>query len=206
MITSPVTTPSQLLPRRASFSAFSMIGANVSPFTAQMQFYVHAGEWLEVAIDLPPMERADAEEVVGFLLKLNGREHSFLLRPPGYHLGARGSLAGAPVVMGGGQSGKVLSTDGWTPSAANVLKTGDWFQLGTSANSYLYKVVQAASADVYGQADLEIWPRLRASPSDNDPLTVASPKGVFRLADDRRDWDIEEAMIYGISFRCREDI
>lgn len=205
-ITSPVSVPGALKVARVEFAADSVVGANESPFTRSQQLYVHQGELLELDVVCPPMNRDDAEEVVGFLLSLNGREHSFLMPPPGYGRGARGSLAGAPVVMGSGQTGKTLGTDGWTPLAANVLKVGDWFQLGSGASSYLYKVVQAASADGYGQANLEIWPRLRISPSDNDALTVVDPVGVFRLAENQRRWSIGEALIYGVSFRCREDI
>ena len=210
-ISYPRDLPSQLKVARAIFTASARAGVNESPFTAEEQIYVHQGELLEIEISCPPMSglrnaARQAEEVVAWGLSLNGKEGSFLLPPPGYGLGARGSLAGTPVVMGGGQSGKVLATDGWTPSAANVLKAGDWFQLGTAGSSHLHKVVQAASADVYGQANLDIWPRLRDTPSDNDALTVLNPRGLFRLADGAWTWSIELALLYGISFRAREAI
>jgi hypothetical protein len=205
MLSFPLAVPSQLKYQVATYRARSLSGANVSPFTGQEQIYVLQGEFWEFDLDCPPMKRDTAEEVVAWLVALNGREGSFLLPPPGYPA-ARGSLAGVPVVMGSGQSGKTLATDGWTPSSANVVKAGDFFQLGTALSSRLYKVVQAASSNVYGAADLEIWPRLRSSPNDNDALTVVSPKGLFRLADPDREYTVETASIYGIRLRVREAI
>lgn len=211
MLTFPLDLPSQLKVARAVWDAMSSASPAVSPFTAEEQISVHQGEWLEIEIACPPMSGTrnavrHAADVVAWLVSLNGIEGSFLLPPPGYSAGARGSLLGVPVVMGSGQTGKVLATDGWTPSAANVLKPGDWFQLGAGSAAHLHMVVQAATADVYGQANLEIWPRLRSSPADNDALTVVNPRGVFRLAENKRSWSIEAALNYGISFRAREAI
>ncbi len=206
MLSSPLTVPSQFKVAQASLSAMSVSGLNVSPFTGEEQIYVHQGEWWEWVLTCPPLSRANAEEVVAWLIACNGREHSFLLSPPGYGSGARGSLSGTPLVNGASQTGKVLATDGWTASASNVLKAGDWIQLGSGTTARLHKVVQAASADGAGQANLEIWPRLRESPADNDAVTVASPQGLFRLAEARRDYTIEQALIYGITVSVREAI
>lgn len=200
----PLALPSQLKVADAAFEAVSQAGQSISPFTGEEQVYVHQGEWIELEVSCPPMKRDVAEEVVAWLVSLNGLEGSFLLPPPGYGSGARGSLSGAPLVNGAGQSGKTLATDGWTAGAANVLKAGDWFQLGAGSASYFYKVVQAASANGAGQASLEIWPRLKSSPADNAALTVVNPKGCFRLKNPRRRWTIGQAMIYGVTFQAKE--
>lgn len=200
----PVNLPSAFKVKEIGFDAMSSSGVSSSPFSGEEQIYVHQGEWFEFEVSCPPAKRDIAEEVVAFLLSLNGREGSFLCPPPGYTAGARGSLAGVPLVNAASQTGKTLATDGWTAGAANVLKAGDWFQLGAAGTSRLYKLVQAASANGAGQANLEIWPRLKESPADNAALTVVSPKGCFRLSDARTHWDIGEALVYGISFRVRE--
>ena len=204
MIAYPVPVPSALKIKSVSFAAQTSAGVSSSPFTGEEQIYVHQGEWLEFELSCPPAKRDIAEEVIAFLLSLNGRQGSFLVPPPGYSAGARGALGGTPLVNGASQSGKTLATDGWTAGVANVLKAGDWIQLGSGASSRLYKLVQAASADGSGQASLEIWPRLKETPADNDPITVVNPKGCFRLAEAPTNWDIGEAMIYGVSFRARE--
>lgn len=200
----PVNVPSQLKVKEVGFEAISQQGRSMSPFTGEEQIYVHQGEWIEFDLSCPPMKRDIAEEIVGFLLSLNGLEGSFLIAPPGYSSGSRGALGGTPFVAGAGQTGKSLVTDTWTPSVTNILKAGDWIQLGTGSSSRLYKLVQAASSNGSGQATLEIWPRLKESPANNDPVTVVSPKGCFRLAEPRTRWSIGEAMVYGVSFRARE--
>lgn len=204
MIAFPLAMPSVFKVAEAAFEAVSQAGASLSPFTGEEQIYVHQGEWLEVEVSCPPMKRAVAEEVVAWLVSLNGLEGSFLLPPPGYGAGARGSLSGAPIVTSGGQTGKTLVTGNWTPGATNVLKAGDWFQLGAGSAAHLYKVVQNFSPNGSGNGSIEFWPRLKSTPADNDPLTVVNPVGCFRLLEGRRRWSIAQAMIYGVTFRAKE--
>jgi hypothetical protein len=62
------------------------------------------------------------------------------------------------------------------------------------------------TSDSAGNAGIEIFPRWRTGDAvaDGDPVTLASPKGVFFLADNRREYDIDNAMNYGISFKLVE--
>lgn len=200
----PLSLPSKG-PRRLQWRAGSTVGVSTSPFTAEDQVYVHQGEWWECDVTLPPMKRADAEPWVGFLLGLNGREGTFLLGDSA-NTAPRGVGTGTPLVKGGSQTGKTLETDGWTAGQTGILKAGDWFQLGSGSSARLHKVVQDADSDGSGNATLEIWPRLRSSPADNAALTVSSPKGLFRLLSNQREWSLELAAVYGISFSCREDL
>lgn len=185
------------------FRGGSVVGVSTSPFSREQQVYAHQGDWWEVDVSLPAMKRADAEPWVAFLLALNGREGTFLLGEP-INTAPRGVGTGTPLVKGASQTGRTLLTDGWTISQTGILKAGDWFQLGTGSSSRLHKVVQDADSDGSGNATLEIWPRLRVSPADNAALTVSSPKGVFRLAGNMREWSLEQAAIYGLSFSCVE--
>lgn len=213
MLSFPLNLPAALKFAQITYRARRAHGRNESPFTLSEQIYVHQGQLLELDVVVPPMSglrnaSRNAEDVVAWLLSL-GADGTFLLPPPEYTAGARGSLSGSPTVNGNGQSGNTLETDGWTPSAANVLKPGDWFQLGSSSTSRLHKVLQAASANVYGQASLEIFPRLRETPNDGDPLTVVNPKGLFCLSAGtaaETSWSVRAALLYGISFSVREAI
>jgi hypothetical protein len=56
-----------------------------------------------------------------------------------------------------------------------------------------------------GDGNLEIWPALRASYTTS-AATLTSPKGVFRLASNVSEWDINNASFYGIQFEAMEDI
>jgi hypothetical protein len=55
-----------------------------------------------------------------------------------------------------------------------------------------------------GEANLEIWPRLRASPADNAAITVANTKGIWRLKENRRQYSMEDVRILGIALDCVE--
>ncbi len=206
-ISFPLALPTVNVAREIDFAATSTVGVSISPFTREAQTYVHQGEWWEAQVRLPPMKRADAETWVAFLLALNGREGTFLMGDP-VNTSPRGNGGGAPLVNGGSQTGKTLSTRGWTAAITGILLPGDWFSLGSGASTHLHKVVQSADSGVgspdAGVASLEIWPRLRSAPSDGDALVIAGAKGLWRLASNRRDWSIGEAQIYGIAFTCEE--
>jgi len=201
-LTYPLALPAKT-PVRMQFRANSVVGVSISPFSGEQQVYAHQGDGWECDVSLPPMKRADAEAWVGFLLGLNGREGTFYLGDP-VNTSPRGVGTGTPLVKGASQTGKTLLTDGWTAGQTGIMKAGDWLQLGTGASSRLHKVVQDANSDGSTNATLEIWPRLRESPADNAAIVISSPKGVFRLASNTREWSIERAGIYGLGFTCTE--
>lgn len=189
--------------KRIRFKMNSMVGMSASPFTGSQQVYAHQGQFWSAEVELPPMQAATAEAWLGFLLSLNGREGTFLMGDP-TRTATRGIGTGSPLVNGASQTGNTLITDGWTVSQTGILKAGDYIQLGTGSSSRLYKLRADANSDGSGNATLEIWPRLRSAPADNAALTVASAKGLWRLADNEQGWDLEEAGFYGISFNCVE--
>lgn len=202
-ISFPLSLPSVGGIRQITFRPLSMVGLSESPFTFEQQAYVHQGERWAADVVLSGMNRANAEEWIGFLLALNGREGYFLLGDPA-GTAARGTWAGgSPLVNGAGQTGKTLAVDGL--SAGATTKAGDWLQLGSGSSARLHKISQGGTANGSGQLTLDIWPRLRASPADNDAVTIASPQGVFRLASNERAWTIED-LRYGMSFSCVEKL
>ena len=202
-ITYPLSLPTASGIMRVRFAANDVVGVVQSPFTASQQVYRYTGQFWEADITLPPMKRADAEYWISFLLKLNGPFGTFLLGDPNGAT-ARGVATGTPLVNGGSQTGNELVTDGWTTSTTGILKAGDYIQLGSAATSRLYKVLDDVNSDGSGNATLTLWPDLRSAPSDNAAITVASPKGVFRMTSTQTSWDINEATIYGLTFGARE--
>lgn len=187
------------------FSANSIVGLSSSPFSASEQSYVWPGAWIEADIELPPMKPAAAEEWVGLLLALNGMEGSVLFGDP-VNTTPRGTWSsGTPLLVGAHAAGaRSLSVDGL--GALATFKAGDWFQLGSTSSSRLHKVTQSGTANSSGEATLEIFPPARAAYADNATLTIASPKGLFRLASNARKWSIELAQFYGLSISLREDL
>ena len=201
----PITHPTTPAFVSCGFIARSVVAQSISPFSLVTQEQEHDGQALEMAMQLPPMKRAQAEEWVAFLLRLHGKRGTFYMTPPGGGT-PRGSILGTPMVSGPSQTGDVLVVDGWTPSATGVLLAGDWIQLGTGATSRVHKVLENADASAGGVTSLRLWPSLRESPGNNSAVVVTNPVGVFKLLSNDAQWDVGLAQVYGISLAAREDL
>ena len=202
-ISYPLSLPSERFAPGTGIRARSGAAVSESPFTGEQQVYVHQLEVWSAQLVLPSMTRADAEAWIAFLLSLNGREGTFLFGDP-RNTTPQGTWSGSsPLVNGASQTGKTLAIDGL--SAGTTVKAGDWLQLGSGSSARLHKVTQDATANVGGQVTLDLWPRLRSSPADNAAVTIASPKGVFRMASNDIGWDFQPAQMYdGFSFSAVE--
>jgi len=202
-ISYPVTFPASIGVSSINIRAKTVVGVSSSPFTGQQQVYKHQGQWWEAEVSLPPMKRDEAEQVVAFLIKMNGQYGTFLM---GDFLSTapRGIGTGTPLVNGASQAGDELVTDGWTVSTTGILKAGDWIQLGSASTSTLHKVLDDVTSDASGNATLNIFPNLRSAPDDNAIITISSPKGRWRLASNETDYAIDNASIYGMTFACIE--
>jgi len=201
-ITYPLQFPSQCV-REITIRAKTIVGFNSSPFTGQQQVYKHQGQWWEAEMSFPPMKREKAEEVAAFLIKLNGRFGTFLMGDP-VNTSPRGVGTGTPLVKGASQTGNELITDGWTANTTNILKAGDWIQLGTGSASRLHKVLQDVNSDGTGTATLTIFPNLRSIPADNLSIITQNPKGQWRLSTNDIDYTIQTGQFYGITLACME--
>jgi hypothetical protein len=199
-ITYPITLPLKPGPRTFTQSETSFAAMSQSPWSGVQQVQLNQGQLWAFSVDYPPMSEDHAREWSGVLAQLNGRFGTFLFGDPRWK-SPRGSWAGAPVVNGSGQSGQTLAMNGFTVGATG--RAGDYFQHGSGSASRLYKVTQDFVADGAGEAQVEIWPRIRISPTGGDSLTLQSPKGVFRLASPTvaRSW---EPFRHGLSFEMIE--
>ena len=202
-ITYPVSFPASIGLANLNIRARNVVGISASPFTGQQQVYKHQGQWWEAEVSLPPMKRADAEQVVAFLLKMNGQYGTFLLGDKSA-TAPRGVGTGTPLVNGAGQTGNELITDGWTTSTTGILKAGDWIQLGSGSSTRLYKVLDDVNSDGSGNATINIFPDLRSSPSNNATITLNDTKGIWRLSSNETGYSIDQMSVYGITFACVE--
>jgi hypothetical protein len=205
-ITYPLALPSSP-PGFRSFemSGHSTVGRSVSPFTGSQQIYEWPGTWWAVRASLPPMARADAERWIAFMLALRGSAGTFLLGDP---LGTapRGVATGTPLVNGASQTGKSLTTKGWTHSITGILKMGDYLQIGTGLTQRLYKNLQDTNSDGTGVAVFDVFPSLRESPADNAAIVLSAAKGLFRMATNDAGWTVDVAKTYGLGFEAIEAI
>lgn len=198
-ISYPLTFPTNKKVGPCTMRARSIVASLPSVFTGETQVQKHQGQWWEFEAGLPPMKRADAEEWISFFLSLNGMQGTFLFGDPNGET-ARGIATGTPLVKGASQTGDQLITDGWTPNVTGILKQGDYFSLGSGTSTRLHKVIEVdVNSDGSGDATLRIWPDLRSSPGDNDPLDITAPKGVFRLASNEMPYVLRAPDLYNIT-------
>ena len=170
----------------------------MSPFTYAQQAQEYAGQMVLLEVSMPPMAEAIARAWVAWQVALYGQSGTFQWQVPGTN---RGAFGGTPLVNGAHSAqSKTLAIDGCTASITGWAKAGDWIQVG----NLLLMVLQDANTNGSGQVTLDIAPRLAAAISDNAPVTTSNAKGLFRMASNTAEWDIDEAKIYGISFKAME--
>lgn len=202
-ITYPLALPTTVKPAQIQIYASDVVAMSLSPFTMQQQVQAHQGSLWRADITLPPMDRNEGDPWKAFLLALGGRLGTFTMGDP-RGTAPRGIATGTPLVKGAGQTGQSLITDGWTINITGILKAGDYLQIG----SYLYVNLNDANSNGTGDATLDIWPRLRSSPSDNAAITVKSAKGLWRLTSNERSWLLGPGtnLYRGITFGAMEAI
>ena len=199
-ITYPLTPPATIA-QGITISPRTVVAESSSPFTLEQEIFEHQGQMLVMSVNLPPMERAEAEEWAAFGLALNGIAGTFLMGDPTGET-PRGTAAGTPLIDGAGQQrSKVLNTKGWDAGA--TLLRGDYLQL---PNNRLIKNMTDNVADGSGLMAVDVFPRNRDILVDGDPIIKANTVGIWRLVGEVPAWDIREAQIYGIAFTAREDI
>ena len=200
MLSYPLTLPTARRPASVAFSGNASVGMNVSPFTRASQKYVWQADYWSWDVTWGQMSRPAAEDLIGWLLGLNGREGTFLMGDPSA-VTPRGTWAGTPRVNGANQQGRSLVVDGFAAGATGA--AGDYFQLGSSSNSRLYKLAKAFTADGSGNATLDFWPQVRPTVNDNDFIISSNTVGIFQLSSNKMPWDVNN-VIYGFSFQCEE--
>jgi len=189
-LTYPLTPPSPFRISRLSLSGFSATSRNVSPFTFQIQQYNWAGQAWTGQVECPPMLRADAEAVIGFLL--SAQRGTFYFQDYA-NIAPRGNVTGTLTVASGSANTSTLGISG----ATGTFAVGDWLQISTS----LYKVVQVNSS-----SSVDLFPVLRSSYAVGTAITYTNAKGVFRLSEPLTNWSIDNAKIYGVAFGIVEDV
>lgn len=197
----PIPTSPTL--RQIDFGATDAVGMTQSPFTLQSQVLAWPGaDYWEANVATPAMRFTDANKWIAFLMSLRGRANVFQLGDP---LGRipQGHPQGTPVIDGVHLAmATSINTRGWTPSRGMLLLPGDYIQIGYR----LHKVVGVTpvNSDVNGKASIEIWPSLREAPTDGQTIVISNCTGLFRLAENKREWTMRETRNLGLSFKCIE--
>lgn len=199
-----VTIPSSPGPAEVEFGMGDLISLQQSPYTLQQQTQQWPGaDWWDAKISLPPMSAATAAAWEAFLAELRGPLNVFQLADPRHPapLGATGSSA--PKIDSGTYAAttSTIGTVGWQPNQPRLLAPGDRFQLGYR----LHMVVDApVSSNSQGAATFSIWPSLREQPTAGEALVLKYPKGLFRLAQNRRSFQASPQRLTTLSFSAVE--
>jgi len=205
-ITFPLTFPSHTGLAGFSIRGHQVSGATTSPFSGVQQVQEHQGAWWEASFELPAMNRANAMIWQAWLRSLRGRVGTFVMpvARQGTPRGSAGVTPGTPQVDGGSQTGLTLAIKTGLGTVSGYLLAGDWFSLGTGSSRRLHQVVSDVNLAA-GKATMEIWPRLRSSPANNDTVYVANASGLFRLVDPASEISIERYENYKLPpVSCRE--
>lgn len=183
-----------------------VVGRTASPFTLQEQSFWWGGEQWLIDFSLPNIVSKEiAAEWRAFATSLRGSYNYFLLGDMSARLPV-GTAQGNAVLAVNGETGNTISTAGWTPDQPDLLRAGDYIQIDQGINSRLYMVVENASSDADGEAQLKIEPSLRVNTVLNVPITVTNPRGVFRLAQNSFSWGVSTGLVHSFSFQAAEVI
>ena len=197
-ITFPISLPASPAPRSLVLRAYDAAAVAESPFSLVQDVQEFGGQRWELDVELPPMKRVDAAAWVAALKSLRGRRGTFLYGPV-VEASPQGTWAGTPLVDGAHAAGATaVSLKGLDASA--TIKADDYFNFGTGSSTRLHSALADATADGSGDVTIDIWPHLRAALADEAAIVSSSPKGIWRLASNTRQWDIGLAQIYGIRF------
>ena len=192
----PPTSPAQ--GKRTKITARTAAGLSISPFTYAQQAQEYSGQRWELEVTLPPMASSTAADWRGFFAALAGVSGTFYWKVP--DATQRGPWTGTPLVNGAtAAQSKTLPIDGLSNSITGIVKSGDYFNVGTM----FLMAVQDANSNGSGQATLDIFPRLAGAVADNAPIVLTTPKMLCRLVEPV-EFDIDEALIYGFSFKAME--
>jgi hypothetical protein len=180
--------------------AIAVVQSPYVPAQMQAQAWPGADAW-DGAVILPPLSNDQAAEWEGFLAELRGQLNVFQLGDPRRQQ-PRGNAQGSAPKMSGTDiaTATQITTTGWKANNFRVLLRGDLFQVGY----HLYRTCEQVNADASGHATISIWPSLRESSAAGAPLVLASPVGVWRLADNRRESQFSPMRLTTMSFKILE--
>lgn len=196
-VTYPLSLPSAFKSSKITIAAENLVGVFTGQYDLSEQVYEFPGKRWHLTIECPAMSPQNAEQIVGWLLALNGRAGTFYCNDTS-HRAPYGVATGTPTVNGTQTAASQdLLTTGWTASVTGILKAGDWVQVGTGSTMRLHKVCFDANSDASGNADLIVWPRLRGAYAGGTSIVTTNASGIFMLKADPS-WDIDVQRVYGL--------
>jgi hypothetical protein len=171
-------------PSGASFRLRGNTQTHRSPLDGTTQTLEMPGAVWEISVRWESLTEADWRGLSAFLANLRGRAGRFTFSPAIF-APRRGTGTGTPVILNANDTGSDIFTSGWTASAPDVFKAGDWLSYtDTIGRTRLHMATADVSAGGGGGATVQITPPVRVAGAASAPIEVAAPIGVFMLSDD----------------------
>ena len=173
-----------------------------SPWSFATQTQQHSGEMFGAEVSIAPCNRVQAAPWIAFLASLRGPVGTFYLPVEKVAQTPRGAATGTPVVNGSVSSGsETIATKGWSNNITNILRKGDYIQIGVR----LYQILSDHNTDGSGYTTVDVFPSVREALVDNTPITTSNPKGLFRLdSSEITTYEADAERLYSISFTAVE--
>ena len=188
-------------PAFASLSVSSVQPTFVSrSISGRRQSRQIGGQYFRMKASFPPMSRAEFAPIYAFVMKQRGRYESFTLIPPVLNAGL-GSPAGTPLVKDASQTGRSVTTDGWSASI-NVFKAGDYLKFAN--HDKVYTVTADASSDGSGNATINIEPALVTSPANDSAITYTSVPFTVALLSGIQEFDTGTSGLFSFEIDFEE--
>lgn len=192
-----VPLPADPAPRMVEPWVQDSVAIVTFPFTGQTQAQSSSGADLwGMMVTYAALTSAQASPLLAWLLGMRGMFNAVQMAPPEY-TGLQGSPAGVPVLSGAHVAAATsLVTTGWSPNVYGQLLPFDCIQIGYR----LHRVLDSVNSDAAGNATFRIWPSLREDQATGAPLILNNPLGLFRLANNKRNWSADETRLTHLSF------
>lgn len=134
-----------------------------------------------VSLKFEHLKRHEIATLEALIFKLRGRANQVLLWDH-FRANPRGTGLGSPLVMGAGQNGSSIISDGWTSNQLGALLEADRIAI----NGEFKAVTSDVDTDGAGQATIQFEPPLRYSPPDNSVITIQSATAKMMLINDNQ--------------------
>lgn len=200
------------LPAEPAFNSFRWIsranvGLNESPYTFGQEVQVWPGQRWEAEVGLPPLTKDQVGAWRAFMRMLNGMQGTFLMGDPNFKAprGSARTAPGTPTVDGAHAAmAAVLKIAGAPGLAAGYLLAGDYLQVGSGAASRLHMVMKDIDTDSAGEAEVDIWPRLRGGLAGGETVVLTNCRGVFRMRGNEMTDEARPRPVFSMGFSCVE--
>jgi len=183
------------LPSNAEWQLVSNTAMFKSPLNGTVQTTELPGARWHVSLTFPNQTPAEGRILVAFLVALRGEAGRFTLHDHTQPV-PRGTITGAPAVVGAGQVGTTINTSGWT----GTLLAGDMIGIGGELKMVTADVTGAGATTV----PVSFEPALRNSPADLSAIVINAPTAVFKLTgDNQAAWKVSP-ILYNMQIICEE--